>query len=61
MKPHGVVKACHLYALGIPRETVWQQGGIEQREIARIGCDAGVQHRVISEASVGAHPHALPE
>ena len=33
--------------------------GVEQRHVAGVGDDAGVQHRIVGQAAVGAHPHQL--
>ncbi len=59
MKPHRMVEAGHLYFAVSPADAMRQERGIQQRHVAGIGEDAGVQYVVIGLCAVGAHPYAL--
>ena len=58
MEPHRVVEARHLHAIEVGT-TVREQRCVEQGHIARVGHHARMEHRIVGETSVSAHPHEL--
>ena len=60
VEPHGVIERGHLVAIVEPRNGVGQHGGVEQRHVRGVGCDALVEARVVAQRAVGADPHVEP-
>ncbi len=58
MEPHRMIEARHLHTVEIGA-TVGQECRVKQGHVARVGDDAGVEHRVVGKTSIGAHPHQL--
>ena len=61
VEPHRVVQAGHLHARCLPRHAERQHRGVQQRHVAGVGDDAGVQGGVVGQGAVGPHPHLLAE
>lgn len=59
VEPHGVVEARDPQATVGPDEAVPAQHRLEQRVVAGVGEDGGVQQRVVGEPVDGAHPHVV--
>ena len=54
-----MIEAGHLHTRRFPRQTERKDGGVEQRHVAGVGDNAGVQRRVVGQRAVGAQPHLL--